>query len=329
MLGTSGTITGLAALDAATVNATPPARLHGYALRLDRMRGLQKKMLRMTAAERQKMPGMNPRRGDIIIAGNAIAITAMELLERDELIVCDRALREGIVVDFLARNTEVARRLGDERMRRFDAVHELARRFGSDGVHENHVGALVLDLFDGLLETHGFEPRDRDALFASALLHDVGRTVSPSAHHKHGAYVVRNAGLDGWRPDEVALIAALVRYHRKAMPKQTHLEWAQSDPATRRRIEGLAALLRIADGLDARRLGVVAHVGVLRANGVLTLHARAQQDVGPELEAARFKADLFERTFATRVRFEAETREDGERPEREDCLDPLAHGPAN
>ena len=218
LIGTSGTVMGLAALDAAKAG-TPGQRAHGYVLKLARLRALQREMRALDPAERRKMPGMNPRRSDIIVAGNAIVMGILEALGREELIVCERALREGIVVDYIERNLAVARKLGDERTRRFDEAHALASRFGADDVHGAHVGGLALELFDGLSDLHGLEPAERDVLFAAAILHDVGRAISASAHHKHSAYIVRNAGLPGWRPDEIATIAALVRYHRKALPK--------------------------------------------------------------------------------------------------------------
>jgi exopolyphosphatase/guanosine-5'-triphosphate,3'-diphosphate pyrophosphatase len=258
-------------------------------------------MMRLTAAERRKLPGMNPRRSDIIVAGNAIVIAILESLGRDELVVSERALREGIVVDYLERNIAVARRLGDERTQKFDAAHELARRFGASDVHENHVARLSLLLFDGLVERHHFEPADRDVLFAAALVHDVGRAVNPSSHHKHGAYIVRNAALPTWRPEEVELIATLVRYHRKSLPKATHPEWASASPEMRAKIEGLAGILRIADGLDRRHLGVVSSLSVEHDAGVVRVVLEATQDVTPEVDGARFKAELFERAFATRL----------------------------
>ncbi|MGH7708011.1 MAG: HD domain-containing protein, partial [Vulcanimicrobiaceae bacterium] len=268
-----------------------------YVLTLDAMRDLQRTMLRLAPAERRKLPGMNPRRSDIIVAGNAIAIAALEILGRDELVVCDRALREGIVVDYLERDLAVARRVGDERTRRLDAVHEVARRFHAGGAHESHVAGLALDLFDRLGDVHGFEPADRDVLFAAAILHDVGRTVNPSAHHKHGAYLVRAAGIDGWRPEEVELIATLVRYHRRSLPKPTHPEFAVADAPTRRRILGLGALLRIADGLDRRRLGLAGTLAVTRRPGAVEITVDALQNIEPEIEGACYKADLFERAF--------------------------------
>jgi exopolyphosphatase/guanosine-5'-triphosphate,3'-diphosphate pyrophosphatase len=305
LLGTSGTVMGLAALDAAKTGASDQ-RAHGYVLKLPRLKALQREMRALSPAERRRMPGMNPRRSDIIVAGNAIVMGVLEVLERDELIVCERALREGVVVDYLERNLAVARKLGDERTRRFDVVHALAERFGADDVHGSQVGALALELFDTLSDLHGFEPAERDVLFAAALLHDVGRSIAASAHHKHSAYIVRNAGLAGWRPEEVAALAALVRYHRKSLPKAAHEEWAAATPEERRKILGLGGLLRIADGLDLRRLGLVASVEARAGAEGVAITVRAQQDVTPEIQAAEFKADMFERAFGRRPQFVVE-----------------------
>ena len=305
LIGTSGTVMGLAALDAAKAG-TPGQRAHGYVLKLARLRALQREMRALDPAERRKMPGMNPRRSDIIVAGNAIVMGILEALGREELIVCERALREGIVVDYIERNLAVARKLGDERTRRFDEAHALASRFGADDVHGAHDGGLALELFDGLSDLHGLEPAERDVLFAAAILHDVGRAISASAHHKHSAYIVRNAGLPGWRPDEIATIAALVRYHRKALPKPAHAEWVAASPDVRRKMLMLGGLLRIADGLDRRHLGLVGSLAARYEPDGVTIRVRAQQDVTPELEGAAFKADMFERAFALRPRFEVE-----------------------
>lgn len=324
LIGTSGTVMGLAALDAASSTARPPAlpasaqgdkasapgeraqRAHGYVLRLEALEALQRTMLALTPAERRKMPGMNPRRSDIIVAGNALIMAIMQALGREELIVCERALREGVVVDYLERNLALARKLGDEQTRRFDAMRALSRRFGSEGSHENHVASLALQLFDGLSDLHAFEPADRDLLFAAALVHDVGRAISTSAHHKHGAYILRNADLPGWRGDEADTIATLVRYHRKALPKPTHPEWTNRTPAERQRIMVLGGILRVADALDRRHLGVVSEVKVVVAPGSVHLRLEAQQDVAPELESMRFKADMFERAFGGTLTGEAQ-----------------------
>jgi exopolyphosphatase/guanosine-5'-triphosphate,3'-diphosphate pyrophosphatase len=308
LVGTSGTVLGLAALDAAALGL-PSGRAHGYVLRLDRLRALQKTMTSLSPADRRKMPGMNPRRSDIIVAGNAVVIAILEALGRDELIVSERALREGIVVDYLERNIALARKLGDERTRRFDEMHALARRFGQLEAHQNNVAALSLALFDGLAGLHRFEASDRDALFAAALVHDVGRAIAASAHHKHGEYIVRNAGLTGWRDDEIDLLALLVRYHRKSLPKPTHPAWAAASPAMREKVAKLGGMLRLADGLDRRRLGVVSGLAVTVADGGVSVRLEASQDVSAEVAGALFKSDLFEKAFGRSVAFDVVQRE--------------------
>jgi exopolyphosphatase/guanosine-5'-triphosphate,3'-diphosphate pyrophosphatase len=304
LLGTSGTIMGLAALDAA-VRGLAIKRVHGYVLRRARLESLQGEMLTMTEAERRRMPGMNPRRADIIVAGNAVLLAVLEQLGRDEIIVCERALRDGVVVDLARRDRALAEQLGDARTRRLAAVERLAQRYEHLGGHQRLVARLALQLFELLVPLHGLAPADRDLLWAAAILHGVGRFIAESGHHKHAAYIIRNTPIEGWRDSDRVLIAQIARYYRKAMPKPTHLEFAALAPEDRRRVEALAALLRVADGLDIRHLGAVTDVAAVQENGLVVVSAQAEGDVSRELAAAMEKADLFERAFGVRIGFEA------------------------
>jgi exopolyphosphatase/guanosine-5'-triphosphate,3'-diphosphate pyrophosphatase len=137
------------------------------------------------------------------------------------------------------------------------------------------------------------------------MLHGIGRFVAESGHHKHAAYLIRNSELEGWRDDERALVAQVARYYRKAMPKPTHLEYAALDPGDQRRVDVLASLLRIADGLDIRHLGTVTDVSAVPEDGLVHIIAQAESDISGELDAAMEKADLFERTFGVRVAIDA------------------------
>ncbi len=304
VIGTSGTLMGLAALDIAS-QGLPMTRVHGYALTLERLEELQRQMLAMTESERRRMPGMNPRRADIIVAGNAIMIAALHQMGRSEIVICERALRDGIIVDLVAQDRALAERIGDERTRRLEAIEALAHHYEHLGGHERHVARLAISLFERFASLHGLAPSDRDILYAAAILHGIGRFVAESARHKHTAYIIRNSPLRGWRDDERELVAQVARYYRKAMPKLSHPEWAVLGVADRRRVEVLAAMLRIADGLDTRELGVVMDVSVNRDRGRIAVIAQAEADVSGELAAAMFKADLFERTFGVRVVFES------------------------
>ncbi|MGB8266095.1 MAG: Ppx/GppA phosphatase family protein [Candidatus Velthaea sp.] len=307
-IGTSGTIMGLAALDAADRGLDLP-RVHGYILTRSRLEALQSRMLALTEAERRKLPGMNPRRADIIVAGNAVLIAALTQLGLDELLVCERALRDGIIVDLVAQDRALAQRLGDERVRRLEALEGLAHKYEHLGGHQRHVARLALRLFERLVEVHGLFASDRELLYAAALLHSIGRFVAESGHHKHGAYLIRSSLLDGWRRDEQVLIAQIARYYRGSMPKAAHLEFVQLAPSEQARVEKLAALLRIADGLDVRHLGLVNDLTIRREEGRVWIGAQAEADIADELAAARLKADLFERAFGLRVTIEAQPLE--------------------
>ncbi len=116
--------------------------------------------------------------------------------------------------------------------------------------------------------------------------------------------MIRNTPLDGWRDDERELVAQIARYYRKAMPKPSHPEYAALAPGDRRRVDVLAALLRIADGLDIRHLGVVTDVGAAPEGGIVIVSAQADGDASGEVDAAMEKADLFERTFGLRAVFD-------------------------
>jgi exopolyphosphatase/guanosine-5'-triphosphate,3'-diphosphate pyrophosphatase len=299
-LGTSGTIMGLAALDAAQ-RGLALKRVHGYTLTRARLEALQRQMLPMTEAERRRMPGMNPRRADIIVAGNAVLIAAMALLGRDEIVVSERALRDGVVVDLAQQDRALAQRLGDERAKRIEAVEAVARRYEHLGGHQRHVARLALVLFERLAPLHNLAPADRDLLWAAAMLHGIGRFVSDSGHHKHAAYLIRNTPLEGWRAEERELVAQIARYYRKAMPKPSHPEYAALAPPDRRRVDVLASLLRIADGLDIRHLGIVSDVAAVIEGGQVVITVQSDGDAFSELDAVTEKADLFERTFGVRM----------------------------
>jgi exopolyphosphatase/guanosine-5'-triphosphate,3'-diphosphate pyrophosphatase len=303
-LGTSGTIMGLAALDAADRGLTLK-RVHGYTLMRSRLEELQRRMLPMTEAERRRMPGMNPRRADIIVAGNAVLISALSMLGRDEIVVCERALRDGVVVDLAQQDRALAQRFGDERAQRLDSVERMAQRYEHLGGHQRHVARLALVLFERLAPLHGLLPGDRDLLWAAAILHGVGRFVADTGHHKHAAYLIRNTPLTGWRNDERELVAQIARYYRKALPKPSHPDYAALAPVDQHRVAVLAALLRVADGLDIRHLGLVTDVSAVPENGIVRVTAQADGDISREVEAAMEKGDLFERTFGARVVIDA------------------------
>ena len=253
----------------------------------------------MTAktSERRRLPGLEEqRRAELLPAGSTLLVTALELFDLDGLTASDWALREGIVLDAV-RSHDPSDWSDDPRALRRASVASLARRCNSDATHTAHVAHLALRLFDQTVDLHGLGDRDREMLEFAALLHDVGQHVSRKGHHRHAAYLVDNGELRGFEPAEVAFLAALVRHHRRGDPKSTEARFAGLSPDDRARLRKLAALLRVADGLDRGRRGGVEDLDAFVGKDLVVLRLLAHDDAELELWGARRRRELFEKVF--------------------------------
>ena len=238
------------------------------------------------------MEGLEARRVDLIPAGSMILATAIELFGFDAMTVSEWALREGIVLDVIGRH-DPSDWSDDPRALRRSSVQGFARRCDGNEEHARKVARLALELFDQTQTLHRLGPEDRELLEYAALLHDVGEHVSTTGHHKHSAYLIRHAQLRGFTPEEVQLLAALAWWHRRGEPKLGD-EFGTVD---RRRLRPLAAILRLADGLDRSRSGAVDHVEVTIGPSLVVVRLRSSRDVELELWGARRKRELFEKVF--------------------------------
>jgi len=185
----------------------------------------------------------------------------------------------------------------DPRALRRAAVAGLARRCGSDIEHSEHVTRLALSLFDQTTSLHQLIDADREMLEYATLLHDIGQHVSRKGHHRHAAYLIDHARLRGFAPDEVEFLAALVRHHRRGDIKASEARVAALDKPARERLRKLAALLRLADGLDRGRRGVVEDLDVEIGADLVVLRLRAHDNAELELWGVRRRRDLFEKVF--------------------------------
>jgi exopolyphosphatase/guanosine-5'-triphosphate,3'-diphosphate pyrophosphatase len=160
---------------------------------------------------------------------------------------------------------------------------------------------VALDLFDQTVALHGLGAADRELLEHAGLLHDIGEHVSTESHHKHSAYLIQHGRLRGFTPEEVDFVAALARAHRGGGPKPSHEPFASLDKDARDRVTRLAALLRVADGLDRGRSGNVTGIEVVLNGSRARLVVTSGADIAIELWGARRKRELFERLFKRRL----------------------------
>ncbi len=257
---------------------------------------------KLPTAERMKLRGLDLRRADTIVPGAVLVASLMEVFG-GEALLCDRALREGIIADYVSKHRSgltIEEEVPDLRRR---SVLSLARRCRSPEVHCFHVAGLVRSLFRQLEALHKLDEKDLEILEFSALLHDVGMLIGSSRHHKHAHYLITNDELRGLSPDEIRVIACVARYHRKATPKKEHEEFARLSDKQKHRVTRMAALLRIADGLDRSHRGVIKAVRCRDRGRTVEITLFTSGDCELELWGARRKADLFTGTFDRKLEF--------------------------
>jgi exopolyphosphatase / guanosine-5'-triphosphate,3'-diphosphate pyrophosphatase len=299
-IGTSGTIVTLAEL--AGGGAQPVTSGLRWVTR-SRVRELIRALAPLPTSDRARKFNLEEKRAGTIVAGAIVLDEIMRGLEIEHLRACDVALREGIVETMLDRRRNHA---PDPSGVRRTSVLELAERMHLDILHAEHVAHLALRIFDQLEDVHRLRTGERELLESAALLHEAGMHVSFQGHHKHSYYLISHAGLRGFTSDQVAIIANVARYYRKAPPHPEHQNFAQLSPAQQDVVRKLAAILRIAAALDRGRHSIVADIDLDLGDNVVSFGLALRGDADLEIEHARRKAKLFADVFGVKPAFRAE-----------------------
>jgi exopolyphosphatase/guanosine-5'-triphosphate,3'-diphosphate pyrophosphatase len=267
---------------------------------------LEEKLCALTAAERSRVPGLDPKRVDSIVPGVILVRSLLEVVHADSYVLCEAALREGLVADYAARNGPGIQLIDEYPDLRRRSVVRLSRRCNANQPHSEHVARLALDLFRGLRPLHNLANSDGELLEFAANLHDIGFHIAPSRHHKHSAYLVENADLQGFTADEIQTLAQTVRYHRKATPKDSHPGFAALPAAGKQKVRVLAAMLRLADGLDRGYAQLVRGVRCRIGDKSVEVTMSAASEAELEVWGARRKRDLAEEVFDRKFKFTVE-----------------------
>ena len=270
---------------------------------------VEKRLAGASLKTRLAMPGLDPKRVDTLLPAAIVFRILLELLQKTELTLCDKAIREGIIYDFIQRHhdrIQAERDIPDVRKRNILA---LAHRCHVSETHALHVAGLALRLFDQTKALHGLGQREREWLESAAILHDIGYMINSRQHHKHAYYLIKNSDLSGFTAEEIDLIANIARYHRRSVPTRKHDEFTVLPEGSQRVINVLSALLRIADGLDRSQFSVVQNIDV-KLGKTVVITAQVSGDAELEIWAARGRSDLFEKVFKRPVQFMTTTRDD-------------------
>jgi exopolyphosphatase / guanosine-5'-triphosphate,3'-diphosphate pyrophosphatase len=291
LVGIGGTIRNLAAAAERHAGVDHPDA-QGYLISRDALEELIGELASLSPAKRGRVPGIKPDRGDVILGGAAVLAAFMDEGGFEALEVTEFGLREGVFFERYLEGTDPPL-LQDVRR---GSVENLASRYQDDLRHPERVSKLSLQVFDGLVEAGLYEPddADRELLWAACMLHDIGTVVDYDDHHKHSRYLILNAGLPGFTPREVELIALVARYHRKGAPDVSAMgSLAKKDDELR--LSVLAGTVRLSEQLERSRDGSVSGVRVLARNGSVTVQPEASGDAGAvAIWSARRNADLLE-----------------------------------
>jgi len=292
-----GALRTLAAM-AQKASGYPLGEVHGYVLERTVLRELIEQMVALPKRERKRIPGLKADRADIMLAGAVVVDALMQVADVEHIEICAQGLRWGVFWEAYLAPADPPL-VSDVRG---TSVRDLAQVYGYNAVHADQVARLALDIFDGLgrLGLHDADPREREWLHAAAILHDVGTLVDYNDHHKHGHYLVLNAGLAGFRHRELVIIAQLVRGHRKSIqsPGDLGALLKASDEA---RILRLASFLRIAEQLEVGRERAIESIDCAREGDLVTLHVHAQGDIDVALWSAEQEAPVFKRATGQRL----------------------------
>ena len=293
LVGIGGTVRNLAAA-VQRASGLPSNGVQAMVVSGEALNELVERLAELPASERSSVPGIKPARADLILAGAIVVQGALLAGGFDGLEVTEAGLREGVFFERLLADRDPPL-FADVRR---TSVLNLAAQYRIDPAHTEHVATLALAMFDELarLGLHEGDPLERDLLWAASMLHDIGMSVDYDDHHKHSRYLILNAGLPGYSPREVAIIAQAARYHRKGMPEPGPLA-ALFEPDDVARLDRCAVLLRLAEDLERSRDQLVRSTRFTNGGGEIELQLIADGELAVPRWAASREGELFARAF--------------------------------
>jgi exopolyphosphatase/guanosine-5'-triphosphate,3'-diphosphate pyrophosphatase len=293
LAGIGGTIRALAEIDQKMRNH-PIDRVHGHILKAERVFELIETFRSLTLKQRESLPGLSRDRADLILAGASILAEVMRRGQFAQIMISGQGLREGVFFEHFTHGRSPL--IPD--IRSF-SVYNLARMYHYEAIHSAKVRDLALSMFDQMHPMHGYGADVRELLGHAAILHDIGNAVNYYDHHKHGAYLILNSTMQGFSHREVAILALLVRYHRKGDVSTESLKQVLS-PGDDELVAKMSAILRLAEFLERRKSQVVQDVTV-ELGPIVKIITIAAGDNALEVWDANRAAGLFRKAFGCDV----------------------------
>ena len=259
-------------------------------------------------AQRRAMPGIGPRRAEIIIAGAMVFAELMQLCKLRSFRYLPLGLRDGLLAQMMAdynASTVMRERVESER---HDALLAAAKHYGADLQFAQRIRDLTLQLFRRLRSVHRLPPEYEDWLEAAAMLHEVGAYINRSGRRRHTYYVISHSEIFGYTPLQRRIIAATARYVGKSLPSPSDQVMRALPGIEQIHVAKAVALLRLARALDQGRRAAVGELKVrVHQDGRVRLRLKPHPPEGIELELweVQQEKNYFETVFGRELLAEA------------------------
>ncbi len=272
LIATSGTASAIGNLIAYELTHTKQ-KMQGYIFSKNNLEMILQKLINMSDSEIRKVPLLSERRAEIIIPGALILDTSMDMLKARELILSERALREGLVVDWMIRKGMLQSRFSIQSNVRKTTVLHQAQKFGVDKLRSDKITKLAFRIYEQTRNILHNDQNDKgkNLLWAACYLFNCGKQINLSAYHKHSWYLIKNFDLLGYSQAETNIIASIVRYHRKSLPKKRHESWQSLHTKEDKNIVlEMSLILRLTAALDKRPDPTISSIDIKLINDHLS-----------------------------------------------------------
>jgi exopolyphosphatase/guanosine-5'-triphosphate,3'-diphosphate pyrophosphatase len=221
------------------------------------VRRIADKLVKMTNAQREAVPGIGPKRSEIIIGGAEVYANLLERFGLKGFRYSPLGLRDGMLAQMLGEvdvRAQVHRKIESER---WAGVLAVCKRYGIDQKKAEPVMNHATQLFDSLAKVHELPPEYRLWLQAAAMMQEVGKFMSHQGHHRHTQYIIAHSEIFGFSPEQRLIVAAIARYMGKSRPDPMERPMRTVPLEDQKRIERAVVLLRLAVALNQDRASAV------------------------------------------------------------------------
>ncbi|HEY4003186.1 MAG TPA: Ppx/GppA phosphatase family protein [Candidatus Xenobia bacterium] len=297
-VGTGGNVEALADLRRLVLGPKPD-----NVLSVDDLDFLVKKLQGLSCEERMQQYRLRPDRADVIVPAGIVLQTLLRQARVAGVVVPGVGLKDGLLEDMVPDLLENKRDLHRDQV--MASAVQLGRKYSFDEPHGQATRRHASELFDKIRDMHHLGEESRLLLEVAALLHDMGQFVNISGHHKHSQYLIAGSPVVGLSEVQRLVVSNIARYHRKSPPSLRHEPYKMLQPKDRLIVTKLAAILRLADALDAEHAGKVHGFSIEFRRPKLTVKVRGEGDLLLEKWSISRKAALFEEVFGVKVSVES------------------------